>query len=460
LARAVISCETYTYNASTGNLETKAGATLTYNDAAHVHAVTSLSNGNTYQYDVNGNQTTRVIGSDTYTMLYDAENRLVEVKKNSVSMAAFVYDGDGRRVKSVVNGVTTYFAGGHYELTGSTVTKYYFAGSQRIAMRKYTIPQSMSVEYLLGDHLGSTSITTDVNGAKVSEMRYKPWGEVRYSWTAGPSTTPAYTLPSYTFTGQYSYMDDPSTTGVTEGFGLMFYGARMYDPAVGRFTSADTITLLPPKDAKHNNFFIALTVDFHETDILKYLNAVNYKDALENEIQPPEKDNQFGKQNTPKDDSTKKGAADLRKALQLEDRSTSYTQDESVETMSALNKIGKMPQANEQSKVKAFDKNRDLPFGFVYSNELDRYSYVKSCPSRYTDPSGHQCTDAQLLGAALLITVADLFVGIPLAVVIIMTGVVSPVAIAAEIGELVIVAINIGIVVWVANGCPQIGAEK
>jgi len=99
-------------------------------------------------------------------------------------------------------------------------------------MRKYTIPQSMSVEYMLGDHLGSTSITTDVNGAKVSEMRYKPWGEVRYSWTSGQSTTPTYTLPKYTFTGQYSYTSD---------FGLMFYNARWYDPAIGRFAQADTI---------------------------------------------------------------------------------------------------------------------------------------------------------------------------------------------------------------------------
>jgi len=30
-------------------------------------------------------------------------------------------------------------------------------------------------------------------------------------------------------------MDDPSTTSVTEGFGLMFYNARWYDPALGRF---------------------------------------------------------------------------------------------------------------------------------------------------------------------------------------------------------------------------------
>lgn len=28
----------------------------------------------------------------------------------------------------------------HFELTGSTVTKYYFAGVSRVAMRKYTIP--------------------------------------------------------------------------------------------------------------------------------------------------------------------------------------------------------------------------------------------------------------------------------------------------------------------------------
>jgi RHS repeat-associated protein len=140
--------------------------------------------------------------------------------------------------------------GGHYELTGSQVTKYYFAGAQRVAMRKYTIPQSMSVEYLLGDHLGSTSLTTDTNGAKVSEMRYKAWGEIRYSWTAGQSTTPAYKLAKYTFTGQYSYMDDPSTGGVTEGFGLMFYNARMYDPYLNHFTQPDTIVPDPynPQD--------------------------------------------------------------------------------------------------------------------------------------------------------------------------------------------------------------------
>jgi hypothetical protein len=67
-----------------------------------------------------------------------------------------------------------------------------------------------------------------------------PWGEVRYAWTAALSTTPAYELTRYTYTGQYSYMDDPTTTTITEGFGLMYYNAR-WDVGLGRFAQADTV---------------------------------------------------------------------------------------------------------------------------------------------------------------------------------------------------------------------------
>ena len=70
--------ETYAYNATTGNLTTKGSLTLQYNDSAHAHAVTNAGN-NAYSYDSNGNQTTRVVGGQTYTLDYDAENRLVSV---------------------------------------------------------------------------------------------------------------------------------------------------------------------------------------------------------------------------------------------------------------------------------------------------------------------------------------------------------------------------------------------
>ncbi len=133
--------------------------------------------------------------------------------------ASFTYDGDGKRVKSTINGTTTYFVGAHYEVANGVVTKYYFAGAQRIAMRT-----NGTLNYLIGDHLGSTSLTTDANGYLVSEMRYKAWGEVRYA---------SGNLPTkYQYTGQFSYESD---------FGLDFYGARWYDSTLGRFNQPDTI---------------------------------------------------------------------------------------------------------------------------------------------------------------------------------------------------------------------------
>ncbi len=239
--------ETYAYDPSSGNLQTKAGITLTYEAAPPVncnnngvysfpipHAVSSAG-GNTYQYDCNGNQTSRVIGGQTYSLTYNAENQLVTVTGPNGFTATFVYDGDGRRVKAVENGVTTLFIGAHYEVKGSEITKYYFAGMQRIAMRKYTIPQNSTLTYLLGDHLGSTSLAVDSVTGETVETRYKPWGEVRY-------TTANKTLPTrYTFTGQFSYVSDEATDLGSAGFGLLFYNARWVDPVLGRFAQADSI---------------------------------------------------------------------------------------------------------------------------------------------------------------------------------------------------------------------------
>ncbi len=187
-----------------------------------------LSNGNSYTYDANGNQIKRTIGSNVHALEYDAENRLVKVCQDTSNngacdsgetvIASFVYDGDGRQVKSTVNGVVTTFVGAHYQIVNGTVTKYYFAGASRIAMRT-----GSTVTYLLGDHLGSTSLTTDALGNLVSELRYKPWDETRYS--SGTTAT------SYRYTGQREEVS----------FGLYFYNARWYDPALGRFAQADSI---------------------------------------------------------------------------------------------------------------------------------------------------------------------------------------------------------------------------
>jgi RHS repeat-associated protein len=250
--------ESYGYSATTGNLETKGSVTLTYGDSSHDHAVTSAGD-NIYAYDANGNQTTRVIGSDTFNLIYDAENRLVEVKKNDATIAQFTFDGNGKRVKSVMDGFTILFVGAHFELNATTdeVTKYYFAGASLVATRKYTIPENMTLEYTLSDHLNSASVTTDNTGAIVSEIRYKPWGEIRYSWTDTALVPANYALTKLTYTGQYSYMDDP-TTSATEGFGLMFYNARWYDPYLNHFTQPDTIIPDPGNPQSYDRYSYVL----------------------------------------------------------------------------------------------------------------------------------------------------------------------------------------------------------
>jgi RHS repeat-associated protein len=107
--------------------------------------------------------------------------------------------------------------------TGQVWKYYYYAGAQRVAVRVSgsANPQENGLFYTLGDHLGSTSLTTDASGNKIAEMRYTPWGEIRYQG----GTTPT----DYHYTGQRE----------EAGIGLYYYNARWYDAQLGRFIQAD-----------------------------------------------------------------------------------------------------------------------------------------------------------------------------------------------------------------------------
>jgi hypothetical protein len=56
------------------------GKVYSYEDPAHMHAVTNLSDGSQYGYDENGNMTCRIENDQTYIQSYNAENRISEVE--------------------------------------------------------------------------------------------------------------------------------------------------------------------------------------------------------------------------------------------------------------------------------------------------------------------------------------------------------------------------------------------
>ena len=100
----------------------------------------------------------------------------------------------------------------------TTVRKYYYAGDVRVAMR-----DGGTLYWLLSDHLGSTSLTLDSSGNRVTELRYMPYGDTRYN--PGSQKTnyrPSIGLRMY-FTGQRW----------DQGHGLYWFNSRWYDPLSG-----------------------------------------------------------------------------------------------------------------------------------------------------------------------------------------------------------------------------------
>ena len=109
-----------------------------------------------------------------------------------------------------------------------TWRSYYHAAGRRVALRVQDgVTGANQFHYLFADHLGSSSVSYRSDGGQTVTQRYYPWGTVR----SGSGNA----LPTgYTYTGQ-----------LDTGVGLMYYGARLYDAALARFTQPDTIVPQP-----------------------------------------------------------------------------------------------------------------------------------------------------------------------------------------------------------------------
>ena len=204
-----------------------------------INSIFSTVDG-TYRYcehDANGAMTLGWDFSDPAnpverTIQYNGDNMPITATLG-LDALVFAYDGSGSRaVMEIVGGDVTHYVTGGYEVVDGTPIKYISGGGVTIAK----IDENGVMTFMHQDHLGSSTASTDASGAALGGADYRPFGLESSSWG--------------TFTDKYRY------TGQEKDFstGLYNYGARLYDPILGRFISADTLVPNPLNPQSLNRY--------------------------------------------------------------------------------------------------------------------------------------------------------------------------------------------------------------
>ncbi len=211
----------------------------------HTPQTATITNGAntstaTYVYDAAGNTATRPAPDNSaQTLAWDSENHLASVTTDGKT-SSYVYDTGGNLLISKdPTGSTLFLPSGeiHVSTTGAaTGTRYYSAGSASGAAT-LAVRTNAGLEYQFSDPHGTSTLSIDAGTLASTQRRYDPFGNLRQN----PAPT--------------AWPDDKGfVNGVVDSTnGLVRLGARDYDPAAGRFVSADP--LLNPGDPAHLNAY-------------------------------------------------------------------------------------------------------------------------------------------------------------------------------------------------------------
>ncbi|MFA5162476.1 MAG: RHS repeat-associated core domain-containing protein, partial [Elusimicrobiales bacterium] len=230
--------ETFAYDA-VGNRQSDAVRAGYAYDAANRLNSDSLY---TYNYDNNGNLTTKTRISDNAqtAYIYDAQNRLTQVNLPSGYSETLRYDATGRRIAKTITHNSETIREQHYIYDGEDIA---FVTDAAGALKSlYThgpgtdeplmLRKGASDYFLLADGLGSIIAIADQTGTVVERTQYQAYGRPVFKNEVTGSTS------SWSQTGSlYSYTArewDAET-------GLFYYRARYYAPDTGRFIQKDPI---------------------------------------------------------------------------------------------------------------------------------------------------------------------------------------------------------------------------
>ncbi len=190
-------------------LLTYGNTTFDYTNTGHLKTKTDLSDITSYAYDAFGNlKSVALPDGHTISYLVDGKNRRVGKKINGSLVKGFLYAGGNSPIA---------------ELDGSNnvVSLFFYTGGSNVPslMLKGSVPYR-----IISDHLGSPRLIVNTQtGAMAQRMDYNEFGVVIID-----------TNPGFQPFGFAGGLYDPDT-------GLTRFGARDYNPEIGRWTAKDPI---------------------------------------------------------------------------------------------------------------------------------------------------------------------------------------------------------------------------
>ncbi|MBI3478006.1 MAG: RHS repeat-associated core domain-containing protein [Acidobacteria bacterium] len=222
-----VNSSSYSYDTNSNRLvatTTSGTATGTYDAQDR-----ALTYGNvSFTYSANGERVSRTAASQTTTYTYDVLGNLTAVHLPTGVNITYVVDARNRRVGKRVNGaLQNGFLYDHNQLVaqldgGNQIVSQFLYGT-REASPDVMIRGGVSYR-IFSDHLGSTRLVVNSStGAIVQRMDYDEFGNVLND-----------TNPGFQPFGFAGGLYDPDTK-------LVRFGARDYDPVLGRWTAKDPI---------------------------------------------------------------------------------------------------------------------------------------------------------------------------------------------------------------------------